>query len=65
MAAHVRTVVVSEADRRELRRRARNKGAPARVVERARIAAGKPVNLCRANMRSPHSSSTTASDREA
>src|SRR5215213_6190513 len=37
MAAHVRTVVVSEADRRELRRRARNKGAPARVVERARI----------------------------
>src|ERR671920_250502 len=37
MAAHVRTVVVSEADRRELRRRARNKGAPAREVERARI----------------------------
>src|SRR3982751_5969418 len=37
MAAHVRTVVVSEADRRELRRRARNKGAPAREVERAWI----------------------------
>ena len=37
MAAHVRTVVVSEADRRELQRRARSKGAPAREVERARI----------------------------
>src|SRR4051812_49610496 len=37
MAAHVRTVNVPEADRRELERRARNKGAPARVVERARI----------------------------
>src|SRR5918992_2419381 len=37
MAAHVRTVVVPEADRRELQRRARAKGAPARVVERARI----------------------------
>src|SRR3712207_5789470 len=37
MAAHVRTVVVSEADRRELQRRARDKGAPAREVERARI----------------------------
>src|SRR5215208_3205737 len=37
MAAHVRTVVVPEADRRELQRRARSKGAPARVVERARI----------------------------
>src|SRR5688572_28277311 len=37
MAAHVRTVVVSEADRRELERRARSKGAPAREVERARI----------------------------
>ena len=37
MAAHVRTVVVSDADRRELRRRARSKGAPAREVERARI----------------------------
>src|ERR671932_408836 len=37
MAAHVRTVVVPEADRRELRRRARSKGAPAREVERARI----------------------------
>ncbi len=37
MAAHVRTVVVPESDRRELRRRARSKGAPARVVERARI----------------------------
>src|SRR3954447_13521888 len=37
MAAHVRTVPVPEADRRELRRRVRDKGAPARVVERARI----------------------------
>src|SRR3954451_21994845 len=37
MAAHVRTVQVPEADRRELERRARDKGAPARVVERARI----------------------------
>src|SRR5688500_3652878 len=37
MAAHVRTVVVAVADRRELQRRARSKGAPAREVERARI----------------------------
>src|SRR5919112_2392839 len=37
MAAHVRTVEVPEADRRELQRRARSKGAPAREVERARI----------------------------
>ena len=37
MAAHVRTVVVPAADRRELQRRARSKGAPAREVERARI----------------------------
>src|SRR3954467_5628048 len=37
MPAHVRTVEVPEADRRELERRARDKGAPARVVERARI----------------------------
>ena len=37
MAAHVRTVVLSEADLRELQRRARAKGAPAREVERARI----------------------------
>jgi transposase len=37
MAAHLRTVEVPEADRRELQRRARSKGAPARVVERARI----------------------------
>src|SRR5687768_2549391 len=37
MAAHVRTVELPEADRRELRRRARSKGAPAREVERARI----------------------------
>src|SRR3954465_10185712 len=37
MAAPVRTVNVPEADRRELERRARDKGAPARVVERARI----------------------------
>src|SRR5687767_7427071 len=37
MAAHVRVVQVADADRRELQRRARDKGAPARVVERARI----------------------------
>src|SRR3954454_21280278 len=37
MAAHVRTVQVPEADRRELQRRVRDKGAPARAVERARI----------------------------
>jgi hypothetical protein len=37
MAAHVRTVEIPEADRRKLKRRARSKGAPARVVERARI----------------------------
>src|SRR3954452_5314567 len=37
MAAHVRTVNVPEADRRELQRRARDKGAPAREVERARV----------------------------
>src|SRR4051794_38303446 len=37
MAAHVRTVQVPEADRRELQRRGRGKGAPARGVERARI----------------------------
>src|SRR4051812_402284 len=37
MAAHVRTVNVPEADRRGLPGRARDKGAPARVVERARI----------------------------
>src|SRR5829696_8090893 len=37
MPAHVRTVEVSETDRRELQRRIRDKGAPARVVERARI----------------------------
>src|SRR3954454_12471549 len=37
MAAHVRVVEVPDAHRRELQRRARDKGAPARVVERARI----------------------------
>ena len=37
MAAHVRTVEIPEADRRELQRRARAKGAAAREVERARI----------------------------
>src|SRR4051812_4080240 len=46
MAAHVRTVEVSDADRRELERRVRDKGAVAREVERARIvllsAAGVP-----------------------
>src|SRR3954464_9612241 len=37
MPAHVRTVEVSESDRRELQRRVRDKGAPARVGERAGI----------------------------
>ena len=37
MAAHVRTVDVPESDRRELERRVRDKRAPAREVERARI----------------------------
>src|SRR3954452_16998935 len=37
MAAHVRVVKIPDADRRELQRRARDKGAPARKVERARI----------------------------
>jgi transposase len=37
MAAHVRVVAVPDADRRELQRRVRDKGAPAREVERARI----------------------------
>jgi transposase len=37
MPAHARTVDVPEADRRELERRVRDKAAPARVVERARI----------------------------
>src|SRR3954454_6086470 len=37
MAAHVRTVNVPDADRRELQRRARDKGAPAPAVERARL----------------------------
>src|SRR3982751_5245301 len=37
MAAHARSVEIPEADRRELQRRARSKGAPAREVERARI----------------------------
>jgi hypothetical protein len=37
MAARVRTVEIPEVARRELQRRARSKGAPARVVERARI----------------------------
>jgi Homeodomain-like domain len=37
MPAHVRTVEVPEADRQELQRRVRDKAAPARVVERARI----------------------------
>ena len=37
MPAHVRTVEVAEADRRELERRVRDKSAPAREVERARI----------------------------
>jgi|SRR4051794_41614727 transposase len=37
MAAHVRVVEVPDADRRVLQRRVRDKGAPAREVERARI----------------------------
>src|SRR4051812_27346640 len=37
MAAHVRVVEVPDADRRELVRRVRDKGAPALEVERARI----------------------------
>src|ERR687894_721979 len=37
MAAHVRVVEVPDADRRELERQVRDKGAPARKVERARI----------------------------
>src|ERR687884_1907833 len=37
MAADVRVVQVPDAGRGELQRRARDKGAPARVVERARI----------------------------
>ena len=37
MPNHVRVLMVSDADRAELERRARPKGAPARVVERARI----------------------------
>src|SRR3954470_19644731 len=37
MAAHVRTIQIPQPDRRELERRVRDKGAPARVVERARI----------------------------
>src|SRR4051812_49860348 len=37
MAAHVQMVDVPDADRRVLQRRVRDKGAPARVVERARI----------------------------
>src|SRR3954465_9425211 len=37
MAAQVRMVEIPQADRRELERRVRDKDAPARVVERARI----------------------------
>src|SRR4051794_7067981 len=37
MAAHARTVQAPEAERRVLQRRVRDRGAPARVVERARI----------------------------
>jgi transposase len=37
MPNRVRVLTVSDADRAELERRARSKGAPARVVERARI----------------------------
>jgi transposase len=45
MAAHVKTVVVSEADRRVLQRRARSKGARARDVERARIVLLSPEGV--------------------
>ena len=37
MAAHVRVVDVSDADRRVLQRRMRDKGVPTREVQRARI----------------------------
>src|SRR3954471_21380844 len=37
MAAHARTVEIPKADRRELQRRARSKGGPARGVGRVRI----------------------------
>src|SRR5215211_1783731 len=37
MAGHVRTLQIPQPDRRELQRRVRDKAAPARVVERARI----------------------------
>src|SRR3954471_23739583 len=37
MAAHVRVVEVPDADRQLLERRVRDRGAPAREVERARI----------------------------
>ena len=37
MPNRVRVLTVPDADRAELERRARSKGAPARVVERARI----------------------------
>jgi transposase len=37
MAAWVRTVEISDEDRQELQRGTRSRGAPARVVERARI----------------------------
>jgi Homeodomain-like domain len=37
MPNRVRVLMVPDADRAELERRARSKGAPARVVERARI----------------------------
>jgi hypothetical protein len=37
MPDRVRVLTVPDADRAELERRARSKGAPARVVERARI----------------------------
>ena len=50
MPFNVRTVVIPEADRGELQRRARSKGAPAQEVERARIVLlagdgvpGKPI----------------------
>jgi hypothetical protein len=38
MPNHVRVLTVPDADRAELERRARAKGGPARVAERARLA---------------------------
>src|SRR3954454_12987891 len=47
IAAHVSTVEIPDADRRELQRRARSKGAPPREVERARIVLLAGLRTCR------------------